>query len=82
MATNVVQQPTKMQQLIKSDRRTAFATSDDSAMMKQIQSTHSPDGREVEVKPILQVIEDVLHHANPSIDSVIKVRIFFFKDSN
>lgn len=59
MATNVVQQPTKMQQLIKSDRRIAFATSDDNAMMKQIQSTHSPDGREVEVQPILQVIEDV-----------------------
>ncbi|KAF7136091.1 hypothetical protein RHSIM_Rhsim08G0180700 [Rhododendron simsii] len=48
-----------------------FAAADDSAMMKQIQSTHSPDGREVDVKLILHVIEDVLRRANPSIGSVI-----------
>ncbi|KAG5537019.1 hypothetical protein RHGRI_024455 [Rhododendron griersonianum] len=71
MASSIVQQPTKMQQLIKSDRRMSFSASDDSTMMKQIQSTHSPDGREVDVKPILHVIEDVLHRANPSIESVI-----------
>ncbi|CAL5379704.1 unnamed protein product [Camellia sinensis] len=52
-----------MQQLAKNDRR--MSLSDDSAMMKQIQGTHSPDGRDVYAKPILQVIEDILNHVTP-----------------
>ncbi|XP_059657212.1 protein SIEVE ELEMENT OCCLUSION B-like isoform X1 [Cornus florida] len=63
-------QPTKMQQQLKGERR-MFSTNDDSAMMKQIQATHSPDGREVEVKPILTVIEDILNRARPSIAAVV-----------
>lgn len=82
MASSTVQQPTKVQQLIKSDRGMTFAASDDSAMMKQIQSTHSPDGREVDVRPILHVIEDILRRANPSIESVINVRIFLLRMSH
>ncbi|KAG5537013.1 hypothetical protein RHGRI_024451 [Rhododendron griersonianum] len=49
----------------------SFSASDDSALMKQILSTHSPHGLEVDVKPILPVIKDVLHQANLSMDSVI-----------
>ncbi|CAL5372843.1 unnamed protein product [Camellia sinensis] len=54
-----------MQQLAKNDRR--MSLSDDSAMMKQIQGTHSPDGRDVYAKPILQVIEDILNHVTPDV---------------
>ncbi|CAL5421229.1 unnamed protein product [Camellia sinensis] len=35
----------------------------DKAMMEQIQATHSPDGREFDIKLLLYVIEDILHHA-------------------
>ncbi|KAF8021571.1 hypothetical protein BT93_G1886 [Corymbia citriodora subsp. variegata] len=48
-----------------------FAVSDDGAMMKQIQATHSPDGRAVEVRPILGLIENLFHHAISSIDGVL-----------
>lgn len=48
-----------------------FSSSDDSAMMKQIQSTHCPDGREVDVKPIIHIIEYILHRVTPSIDGVL-----------
>ncbi|PPD94444.1 hypothetical protein GOBAR_DD08573 [Gossypium barbadense] len=57
----------KSQQLVRNERR-MFVASDDGAMMKQIQSSHAPDGRVVDVKPILQVIENVLHHIIPNID--------------
>lgn len=77
MASNT-QTPLKLQQqLIKSDRR-MFSASDDNAMMKQIQATHSPDGREVDVKPILHIIEDILGRALPSIDGVRQVLLVSF----
>lgn len=63
--------PTKMQQIIKSDRR-MFSASDDSAMMKQIQATHSPDGREVNVKPILNIIKEIFHRSSSGINGVIR----------
>ncbi|KAA8548170.1 hypothetical protein F0562_004569 [Nyssa sinensis] len=59
-ATKLV--PASAQQLIKSDR-SMFMGSDDGVMMKQIQATHAPDGREVDVKPILHIIEDILQRA-------------------
>ncbi|CAJ2644501.1 unnamed protein product [Trifolium pratense] len=37
-----------------------FSTSDDSAMMKQVQSTHAPDGREIDVKPLIQIVDEIL----------------------
>ena len=54
MASNA---PRKMQQ--RKERR-LFSTSDDSAMMKQVQGTHAPDGREIDVKPIIQIIDEIL----------------------
>lgn len=48
---------------------------DDTTMMKQIQATHAPDGREVDVKPILQVIEDILSRAAPDSDGALHVCI-------
>lgn len=49
--------PNKMQ--LKKERR-MFSTSDDSAMMKQVQSTHAPDGREIDVKPLIQIVDEIL----------------------
>ncbi|BAT79437.1 hypothetical protein LR48_Vigan04g070100 [Vigna angularis] len=40
--------------------RRMFSTSDDSAMTKQVQTTHAPDGREIDVKPILQIVDEIL----------------------
>nr|GEU68267.1 protein sieve element occlusion B-like [Tanacetum cinerariifolium] len=61
----------QQQQLVKKERR-MFTSSDDSAMMKQVVATHSPDGRDMVLKPILHVIEETLHHAIPaSIEGVI-----------
>ncbi|KAK2974668.1 hypothetical protein RJ640_030276 [Escallonia rubra] len=55
-------QPAKTQQMVKRDRG-MFSMSEDTAMMKQIQATHSPDGLEVEVKPLLTVINEILRRA-------------------
>lgn len=70
---NRVQQ---QQQVVKGrDHAKFLRMSDDTTMMKQIQATHTPDGREVEVKPIVQVIEDILNHATPAIDGTLYVCI-------
>ncbi|RVW78581.1 Protein SIEVE ELEMENT OCCLUSION B [Vitis vinifera] len=37
-------------------------------MMKQIYATHTPDGREVDVKPLFQLVEDILSRASPAVD--------------
>lgn len=50
------------QQLIKSDRG-MVSMSDDNVMMKQIIATHTPDGREVDVKPLFFLVEDILNRA-------------------
>ncbi|XP_068666741.1 protein SIEVE ELEMENT OCCLUSION B-like [Aristolochia californica] len=50
--------------LIKGDRH-MFSSSDDSVVMKQILATHSPDGRDIDVRPLLHVVEDVLQRATP-----------------
>ncbi|KAJ6751406.1 hypothetical protein OIU85_001892 [Salix viminalis] len=55
--------------LIKSDFRSMLAMSDDSVMIKQIVGIHAPDGREVNVKPLLHLIEDILKRATLQIDS-------------
>ncbi|KAI5604645.1 hypothetical protein POPTR_001G340200v4 [Populus trichocarpa] len=57
------------QQLIKSDRGSMLTMSDDNVMMKQIVGTHAPDGREVDVKPLLLLVEDILKRATLQIDS-------------
>lgn len=59
--------PPSHRQMARADRR-MFAASDDSTMLKQIQATHAPDGRDVDVRPILEIIEDVFKRATPSIE--------------
>lgn len=48
--------------------------SDDSMMMKQILETHAPDGMEVDAKPLLSTVEDVLNRATQSADTLVMVR--------
>ncbi|KAM0940820.1 putative sieve element occlusion [Dioscorea sansibarensis] len=50
--------PQQKMELIKGERH-LFSSSDDSTVMKQITVTHAPDGREVDVMPILHIVEDV-----------------------
>ncbi|KAG7954385.1 hypothetical protein I3843_11G013900 [Carya illinoinensis] len=57
--------------MIKDHDRRMFALSDDNALVKQIIATHAPDGREVDVEPILQIIGDVFRRASPSLDGVL-----------
>ncbi|KAJ0972808.1 hypothetical protein J5N97_020767 [Dioscorea zingiberensis] len=64
MAGTVAQQ--QKMQLIKGERH-LFSSSDDTIVMKQIAATHAPDGREVDVRPILNIIEDILRRATPTI---------------
>ncbi|KAJ6321440.1 hypothetical protein OIU77_011503 [Salix suchowensis] len=52
----VVPQKTRQQ-------RSMFAASDDSVMMKQIHATHAPDGRELDAKPLLNIVEDIFLRA-------------------
>ena len=51
-----------MHQLLKGDRG-ILALSDDSVMMNQVQATHFPDGREVDAKPLLRLVEDIFNRA-------------------
>lgn len=62
-----------LRQLVKKEQKTrVFSSSDDTAIMKQVLATHSPDGREVDLELLLGVIEETFHHSVPSdIDSVI-----------
>jgi hypothetical protein len=52
------------QRPIRGDR-SMFSSSDDNAMMKRILETHAPDGRDVDAKPLLQIIEDIFKRAAP-----------------
>ncbi|CAL9092511.1 unnamed protein product [Musa acuminata var. zebrina] len=52
--------------MIKADRH-LFSSSDDSVVMKQILATHSPDGRDINTRPLLRIVEDVLQRATPTV---------------
>ncbi|CAI0457079.1 unnamed protein product [Linum tenue] len=55
-------------QLIKGDRGGMLSMSDDNVMMKQVQATHAPDGREVDVAPLLHLVEDILNRATLQVE--------------
>ncbi|KAH9776517.1 protein SIEVE ELEMENT OCCLUSION B [Citrus sinensis] len=60
-----------MQEVLARSKGRMLSATDDSAMMKQVQASHAPDGREVDVRPILSIIEDIFRRATPStIDGV------------
>ncbi|CAN1273106.1 Protein SIEVE ELEMENT OCCLUSION B [Linum perenne] len=56
-------------QLIKNDRGGMLSMSDDNVMMKQVQATHAPDGREVDVRPLLNLVQDILNRATLQLDT-------------
>ncbi|KVH88937.1 hypothetical protein Ccrd_024684 [Cynara cardunculus var. scolymus] len=49
---------------LRSDRN-MFSASDDNAMMKHIVATHSPDGTLFNVRPLIQIIEDIMQRVDP-----------------
>nr|GMD63514.1 protein SIEVE ELEMENT OCCLUSION B-like [Ipomoea batatas] len=49
-----------------------FSLSDDHAIVKKIQDTHSPDGRDVDANIILQIIEEIFQHAYPGVEGVLQ----------
>ncbi|GKV41943.1 hypothetical protein SLEP1_g49410 [Rubroshorea leprosula] len=63
--------------MVKTHDHKMFSASNDIVMMKQIQATHCPDGRQVDVKPILHIIEYILRWVTPSIDGVLNVEHLF-----
>lgn len=65
MASTAAAAATKML-AIKGDRH-LFSTSDDSVVLKQILGTHSPDGRDVDARPLLRHVEDILQRATPTV---------------
>ncbi|KAJ0905721.1 putative sieve element occlusion [Helianthus annuus] len=60
--TGPVHNPT-MQQLNRGEGNSIFSTSDDNVIMKQVLDTHLPDGTDVDVKPLVHIVEDILRHA-------------------
>lgn len=56
---------------LRGDRH-MFSSSDDNAMMKHILATHAPDGTYFDVIPLLQIIEDIMHRANPDAKLIVK----------
>ncbi|XP_031380311.1 protein SIEVE ELEMENT OCCLUSION B-like [Punica granatum] len=50
--------------------RSMISMSDDNLMMKQVLETHSPDGLELDVRPLLLIVEDILTRATPSVDTL------------
>nr|XP_043627073.1 protein SIEVE ELEMENT OCCLUSION B-like [Erigeron canadensis] len=46
------------------DESHIFSSSDDNAIMKYILATHAPNGTYFDVKPFLEIIENIVHMAN------------------
>lgn len=44
--------------------------SEDSSTMKFVRASHAPDGRKVDVKPILRIIDNILLRVSPAIVEV------------
>lgn len=58
-----------MTPMMKSDKF-RFTTSDDNTLLKQVQGTHLPDGRVIEVKPLIHIVEGIFKLADPSIGAI------------
>ncbi|KNA21516.1 hypothetical protein SOVF_042430 [Spinacia oleracea] len=44
-----------------------FSASDDTTVLNQLRATHAPDGRDIDVKPLFHIIEDIFYRAAPTI---------------
>ncbi|XP_071711702.1 protein SIEVE ELEMENT OCCLUSION B-like [Rutidosis leptorrhynchoides] len=58
------------QQLSRNVRNSIFSASDDDVIMRQVLGTHLPDGTDVDVKPLLNIVEDILHHSTINADPI------------
>ncbi|KAK1440896.1 hypothetical protein QVD17_06729 [Tagetes erecta] len=47
----------------RGETNSIFSTSDDNVIMKQVLDTHLPDGFDVDVKPLVHIVEEILRHA-------------------
>ncbi|GLU03178.1 hypothetical protein SLE2022_203930 [Rubroshorea leprosula] len=52
--------------------RHMFASSDDQVMLKQILSSHAPDGREIAARPILHIVEDIFRRASRATPAILQ----------
>lgn len=73
----LVAAPSALQQMTRGDRGT-FLSTDENMIMKQVQATHTPDGREVDVRPLLLIVEDILNRATLNVDAIVPVYIWVF----
>ncbi|XWS40660.1 hypothetical protein CRYUN_Cryun17cG0014600 [Craigia yunnanensis] len=71
-AQALMKSPGASRALIRGDRGGMLSLSDDNVMMKQILTTHAPDGREVDVRPLLYLVEDILNRATQHVDFLVK----------
>ncbi|XVE67805.1 hypothetical protein DITRI_Ditri09bG0018000 [Diplodiscus trichospermus] len=71
-AQALMKNPSASHALIRADRGGMLSMSDDNVMMKQILATHAPDGRDVDVRPLLSLVEDILNRATEHVDYLIK----------
>lgn len=58
---------------VPGGERTMISLSDDNIMMRQILETHAPDGLEMDVKPLLILVEDILSRATSSATTLMTV---------
>ncbi|MFS7949112.1 putative sieve element occlusion [Helianthus anomalus] len=56
--------------LITNEGNSVFSASDDNMIMRQVIDTHLPDGTDVDVKPLLLTVQDILKHSTINADHV------------
>ncbi|KAG8383252.1 hypothetical protein BUALT_Bualt05G0165100 [Buddleja alternifolia] len=57
---------TRGRQMARHDQGRFFFSSDDNALTKHIVATHAPDIEELDVKPVLSIVEDIMRFARPT----------------
>ncbi|KAI3761752.1 hypothetical protein L1987_52174 [Smallanthus sonchifolius] len=58
------------QKLSTNEGNSIFSASDDNVIMRQVINTHLPDGTDVDVKPLLFIVQDILKRATINADLV------------
>ncbi|CAI9272786.1 unnamed protein product [Lactuca saligna] len=58
-----------MHQQNRSKNNYIFSALDDNVITKQVVDTHLPDGNDVDVKPLLDIVEDIIRYATINVDS-------------
>nr|XP_043635173.1 protein SIEVE ELEMENT OCCLUSION B-like [Erigeron canadensis] len=53
----------------RSERNSIFSASDDNVIMKQVLDTHLPDGTDVDIRPLVHIVEEILRHATINAES-------------